>query len=202
MPGVEALFAQLAARLRERPGQPLDLPGVELREAAVVVPLSAAPAGPVLVFTRRPDSLPRHAGQISFPGGVRDPEDTTPLHAALRELREEVGVPEERVSVLGMLDEIPTITEFRVAPFVGLLSPGTVLAPDPVEIAEVIEVPVAALLDPARQRVERWLVRGAERDVYFFEHAGHTIWGATARIVRNLLDVTADLPAWKALVRS
>lgn len=198
---VESLFAQLGARLRERPGQPLDLPGVELREAAVVVPLAAREEGPVLVFTRRPESLPRHAGQISFPGGVRDPADTTPLHAALRELSEEVGVTPERVEVLGMLDEIPTITEFRVAPFVGVLAPGTVLAPDPEEIAEVIEVPVSALLEPTRQRVERWLVRGTERDVYFFEHSGHTIWGATARIVRNLLDVTADLPAWKALLR-
>ena len=199
MPGVEALFAQLAARLRERPGQPLDLPGVELREAAVVVPLSAAPAGPVLVFTRRPDSLPRHAGQISFPGGVRDPEDTTPLHAALRELREEVGVPEERVSVLGMLDEIPTITEFRVVPFVGRLLPGTSLHPNPGEISEVIEVPLGALLEPARQRVERRVIRGEGRDVYFFEYMGHTIWGVTARIVRNLLDQAQDLPAWKDL---
>ena len=100
-----------------------------------------------------------------------------------------------------MLDEIPTITEFRVVPFVGRLAPGTVLDPNPAEIAELIEVPLAALQEPTRQRVEKRFIRGAERDIYFFEYAGHTIWGATARIVRNLLDVTAELPAWKDLRR-
>jgi 8-oxo-dGTP pyrophosphatase MutT (NUDIX family) len=198
---VEPLFDQLAARLKERPGHPLDMPGVVLREASVVVPFAVRDGVPMLVFTRRPDTLRRHAGQISFPGGVREPDDITPLHAALRELHEEIGVGSAQITVLGMLDEIPTITEFRVVPFVGKLAPGTVIVPDPEEIAELIEVPLAVLLEPARQRVERRLVRGVERDIYFFEHAGHTIWGATARIVRNLLDVTADLPAWKALLR-
>lgn len=198
---MEALFAQLAAHLRAHPGQPLELPGVELRQAAVLVPLAVRGAVPVAIFTRRPDTLRRHAGQISFPGGVRDPADTTPLHTALREAEEEVGVGPAEVAVLGMLDEIPTITEFRVVPFVGRLSPQTVLDPSPAEIAELIEVPLAALQEPARQRVEKRFIRGAERDIYFFEYAGHTIWGATARIVRNLLDVTAELPAWKDLRR-
>jgi 8-oxo-dGTP pyrophosphatase MutT (NUDIX family) len=198
---VEALFAQLAAYLRSHPGQPLDLPGLELREAAVLVPLTVRGEVPVAIFTRRQDTLRRHAGQISFPGGVRDPQDTTPLHAALREVHEEVGVRPGAVEVLGMLDEIPTITEFRVVPFVGRLPPQTVLDPNPAEIAELIEVPLAALQEPERQRVEKRFVRGAERDIYFFEYAGHTIWGATARIVRNLLDVTAELQAWKDLRR-
>jgi 8-oxo-dGTP pyrophosphatase MutT (NUDIX family) len=198
---VEPLFEQLAASLREHPGRPLDLPGVVLREASVLVPLTMRDTLPVVIFTRRPDTLRRHAGQISFPGGVRDPGDATPLHVALRELEEEVGVRREQVEVLGMLDEIPTITEFRVVPFVGRLAPGTVLEPDPGEIAEVIEVPLAALFEPARQRVEKRLVRGAERDIYFFEYAGHVIWGATARIVRNLLDLAADLSSWKDLLR-
>jgi 8-oxo-dGTP pyrophosphatase MutT (NUDIX family) len=198
---VEALFTELQEYLRAHPGQPLDLPGVELREASVLVPLTVRGAVPVAIFTRRPDTLRRHAGQISFPGGVRDPQDATPLHAALREAQEEVGIQPASVEVLGMLDEIPTITEFRVVPFVGRLAPDTVLDPSPTEIAELIEVPLAALLEPARQRVEKRLVRGAERDIYFFVYAGHTIWGATARIVRNLLDVTAELPAWKDLLR-
>jgi 8-oxo-dGTP pyrophosphatase MutT (NUDIX family) len=194
---VEALFEELAMRLKEKPGHPLDLPEVELREAAVLVPLTIHHAVPVAIFTRRADTLRRHAGQISFPGGVRDPGDMTPLHVALREVQEEVGVRREDVQVLGMLDEIPTITEFRVVPFVGRLTPETLLSADPAEIAEVIEVPLRALFEPSRQRVEKRLVRGAERDIYFFEYQGHTIWGATARIVRNLLDVAMDLPAWK-----
>ncbi len=167
----------------------------------MLVPLTVRGEVPVAIFTRRPDTLRRHAGQISFPGGVRDPQDETPLHAALREVHEEVGVGPGEVEVLGMLDEIPTITEFRVVPFVGRLSSQTVLDPNPAEIAELIEVPLAALQEPARQRVEKRFVRGAERDIYFFEYAGHTIWGATARIVRNLLDVTAELQAWKDLRR-
>jgi 8-oxo-dGTP pyrophosphatase MutT (NUDIX family) len=197
---VDLLFSQLAARLREQPGRPLDLPGLVLREAAVLVPLTVRGAVPVVIFTRRQETLRQHAGQISFPGGVRDATDLTPLHAALRELEEEVGVPRERVEVLGMLDEIPTITEFRVVPFVGRLEEGIVLDSNPGEIAELIEVPLSALFEPARQRVERRLVRGTERDIYFFEFAGHTIWGATARIVRNLLDRSADLPALKDLL--
>lgn len=196
---MEPLFEQLATRLRAHPGRPLDLAGVVLREAAVLVPLTVHDTLPVAIFTRRTDTLRRHAGQISFPGGVRDAGDVTPLHAALREAKEEVGVGQKDVEILGMLDEIPTITEFRVVPFVGRLLPETVLDPNPDEIAELIEVPLAALLEPARQRVEKRFVRGAERDIYFFEYAGHTIWGATARIVRNLLDVAADLPAWKEL---
>lgn len=198
---VEALFEELGVRLREAPGRPLELPGVALREAAVLVPLTFRDGVATIIFTRRPEAMRRHGGQISFPGGVRDPGDITPLHAALRELHEEVGVPPERVDVLGMLDEIPTITEFRVLPFVGRLPPDTLLTPDPKEIAEVVEVPLWALLEPSRQRVEKRFLLGAERDIYFFEYAGHTIWGATARILRNLLDQAAELPAWKGLRR-
>jgi 8-oxo-dGTP pyrophosphatase MutT (NUDIX family) len=198
---VEPLFAQLKIRLEKRPGQLLDMPEVVLREAAVMVPLGMHDRVPIAFFTKRTATLRRHAGQISFPGGVRDETDTTPLHTALRELEEEVGVKADAVDVLGMLDEIPTITEFRVLPFVGRLADGTVLHPNPTEIAEVIEVPLGALLEPARQRVERRVIRGVERDIYFFEYAGHTIWGATARIVRNLLDQAADLPAWRELLQ-
>jgi 8-oxo-dGTP pyrophosphatase MutT (NUDIX family) len=198
---VEPLFQELATRLKAHPGRPLELPGVVLREAAVLVPLTLRGTLPVVVFTRRQQSLRHHAGQISFPGGVRDAGDVTALHTALRELQEEVGVLPGSVEVLGMLDEIPTITEFRVVPFVGRLATGTRFDVSPAEIAELIEVPVQALQEPSRQRVERRFVLGAERDIYFFEYAGHTIWGATARIVRNLLDMTTDLPAWKELLR-
>ena len=166
-----------------------------------MVPLTLRGGIARIIFTRRAETLRRHGGQISFPGGVRDEADVTPLHAALRELKEEVGVAAESVEVLGMLDEIPTITEFRVTPFVGHLLSGTVLEPDPGEIAEVLEVPVSALLEPARQHVEKRFIRGAERDIYFFEYAGHSIWGATARILRNLLDQAAGLPSWKELHR-
>jgi 8-oxo-dGTP pyrophosphatase MutT (NUDIX family) len=195
---MDARFTQLAERLRQRPGRQLNLPGLELRDSAVLAPFLMRDDVPRLLFTLRPAHLRRHAGQVSFPGGARDPEDPTPLHTALRELREELGVPEDAVDVLGMLDEIPTTSEFRVVPYVGVLDPRVQLRPDADEIAEVVEVPVPALLVPTVRRIEKRFYRGAERDVYFYDVEGHTIWGATARILKNLLELLVDLPAWAA----
>jgi hypothetical protein len=102
------------------------------------------------------------------------------------------------VEVLGMLDEIPTTSEFRVVPYVGLLDPSVALHPDAGEIAELLEIPVSDLLVPGLRRTEKRFYRGAERDVYFYDVGRHTIWGATARILSNLLAVIAGLPAWTA----
>jgi 8-oxo-dGTP pyrophosphatase MutT (NUDIX family) len=189
-------FTELAARLQRHPGRPLNLPGLELRDSSVLVPFLLRGEAPQLLFTLRPAHLRRHAGQVSFPGGVRDPGDATPLHTALRELREELGVPEQSVEVLGMLDEIPTTTEFRVIPYVGVLDPAVPLRPDAGEIAELLEIPLAALQSPGVRRMEKRFFRGAEREVYFYEVGRHTIWGATARILKNLLEVLGELPAW------
>jgi 8-oxo-dGTP pyrophosphatase MutT (NUDIX family) len=191
-------FAQLTEALRHHPGRQLNLPGLELRDSAVLAPFILRGGEPCLLFTLRPAHLRRHAGQVSFPGGARDPEDSTTLHTALRELREELGVAPESVEVLGMLDEIPTTSEFRVVPYVGLLNPSVELHPDAGEIAEVLELPVSDLLVPGLRRTEKRFYRGAERDVYFYEVGRHTIWGATARILSNLLAVISALPAWGA----
>ena len=191
-------FAQLTEALRHHPGRQLNLPGLELRDSAVLAPFVLRGGEPSLLFTLRPAHLRRHAGQVSFPGGARDPEDSTTLHTALRELREELGVSPESVEVLGMLDEIPTTSEFRVVPYVGLLNPSVELHPDAGEIAEVLELPVSDLLVPGLRRTEKWFYRGAERDVYFYDVGRHTIWGATARILSNLLAVISGLPAWSA----
>ena len=189
-------FTELAARLQRHPGRPLNLPGLELRDSAVLAPFLLREGEPRLLFTLRQTHLRRHAGQVSFPGGARDPGDATPLHTALREMREELGVPEQSVEVLGMLDEIPTTSEFRVIPYVGVLDPAGPLRPDTGEIAELLEIPVAALQSPGVRRMEKRFYRGAEREVYFYEVGQHTIWGATARILKNLLEVLAELPAW------
>jgi 8-oxo-dGTP pyrophosphatase MutT (NUDIX family) len=190
-------FTELAARLQRHPGRPLNLPGLELRDSAVLAPFLLKEGVPELLFTLRPAHLRRHAGQVSFPGGARDPGDPTPLHTALRETREELGVPEQSVEVLGMLDEIPTTSEFRVIPYVGVLDPAVPLRPDAGEIAELLEIPVAALQSPGVRRMEKRFYRGAEREVYFYEVGRHTIWGATARILKNLLEVLAELQSWK-----
>lgn len=189
-------FEELRARLTERPGQSLHLPGVSLREAAVLVPLLEKDGEVHLLFTRRTDHLRNHAGQISFPGGSRDTEDPTPLHAALRESQEELGLPTREVDVLGMLDESPTTTLFRIQPFVGVIPADYPFQVSAGEIAELIEVPLAHMIRPGSWRTERARFGRIERDVHFFDYGAHVIWGATARIVKNLFEVASDLPSF------
>lgn len=193
------LFSQLQQRLREQPGRALNLPGLELRESAVLVPLFEREGEPWALFTRRPKTLRSHAGQISFPGGSRDPADPTPLHAALRETSEEVGIPPDQVEVLGMLDEMPTVTRYRIQPFVGVIPGEIELSPNPAEIDVVIEVPLRHLLQPATQRTETWRRGEEEHLVYFFDYREHVIWGATARILVDLFQRARGLPAFEAL---
>lgn len=184
---MDPFFEDVRRRLEAAPGRPLNLPDVALREAAVLVPMFVRGGVPHLLFTRRPLTLRNHAGQISFPGGARDPSDPTPLHTALRETWEELGIPAQAIQVLGVLDEIPTITRFRVVPFVGAIPGDFAYVPSPSEIEEVIEVPLHALMDPAIHRVETRRVEEQEREVYFYDYGRHVIWGATARILKDLL---------------
>lgn len=193
------LFEQLRERLRTQPGRALNLPGLALRESAVLVPLFERGGEPWALFTRRPATLRAHAGQISFPGGARDPSDPTPLHAALREADEELGIPPGAVEVLGMLDEAPTVTQFRIQPFVGVIPGDLQYRPNPAEIDVVIEVPLAELLRPEVPRTETWRRGGEAHLVYFFDYGPHTIWGATARILVDLFERARGLPAFEAL---
>jgi len=196
---VDPLFEQLRARLAQSPGRALNLPGAELREAAVLVPLFIRESTPYVLFTKRPLTLRTHAGQISFPGGGRDPEDATLLHTALRENEEELGIPRDDVTVLGMLDELPTITRYRITPFVGVIPATGAYRPNPVEIEQVLEVPLAHLLDPANHRLERRRERELSHDIHYFDYGAHVIWGATARIMKTLLLLGAELPSIQSL---
>jgi 8-oxo-dGTP pyrophosphatase MutT (NUDIX family) len=196
---VHALFEQLREKLHAEPGRALSLPGLELREAAVLVPLFHRAGVPHILFTKRPMTLRSHAGQFSFPGGGREPSDVTPLHAALREAHEEVGIPPERVNVLGMLDESPTVTNFRIQPFVGVIPGDLTYRPNPREIELILEVPLETLLAPQSPRRELWRRGGREHEVYFFDYGPHVIWGATARILVELFAKASGLPAFEAL---
>ncbi len=189
---MEPFFERLRSRLQANPPKTLNLPGLALREAAVLVPLFMR-AEPQVLLTKRTENLRTHGGQISFPGGSRDETDPTSLHTALRETQEELGIPPSQVEVLGMLNEIPTITQFRVAPFVGVIPPHIAYSASADEIEEVIEVPLSHLLDPAFQRSEKREVFGREREIYFYDYGPHVIWGATAQILRDLLRVIAEL---------
>jgi 8-oxo-dGTP pyrophosphatase MutT (NUDIX family) len=195
----EGLFPQLRERLGAHAPSAVSLPGVRLRESAVLVPLFLRDGEPYVVFTQRHAGLRRHAGQISFPGGARDPEDPTPLHAALRETHEEIGLAPTEVDVLGALDEIPTVTGFRIQPFVGRIPPEFEYRLSAHEIAELIEAPLSALLRPEAKRVQTLPDRPQEKEVYFFDYGPHVIWGATARILNNLFQLAGDLPAFHAL---
>lgn len=191
---MEDFFTQVRERLERRPGKALNLPGVTLREAAVLVPLFIRGGVPYVLLTKRPTTLRKHAGQIAFPGGSRDPEDATPVHTALRETQEEVGISPERVEVLGVLDEFPTITSYRVTPYIGAIPPDLAYVPSAAEIDEILEVPLPHLLNPANQRVELWEGGKAGREVYFYDFGPHVIWGVSGRILKHLLELIADIP--------
>lgn len=154
--------------------------------AAVLVPLVNRPQGLQVLLTQRSAHLPDHPGQISFPGGRVEPDDPTLAAAALRETAEEVGLPAAQVVVLGHLSEYETVTGFRVTPVVGWIEPPLALAPDPVEVADVFEVPLAFLLDPANQQRHYRMQGTLRRDFWAIPYEDRYIWGATAAMLLML----------------
>lgn len=165
-----------------------------LASASVLVPLVMRDDLTVLL-TRRTPHLKAHAGQIAFPGGRVEPDDLDPVHTALREAAEEVGLPREDVEVIGELPTYTTITGFVVTPVVGLVSPELQLRPDPNEVEEAFEVPLSFLMNPAHHQ-RRGFDGGGGRHQFFAMPwtspvaAGaareYFIWGATAAMLRNL----------------
>ncbi len=172
-----------------------------LKRAAVLIPLFKKGGEYHLLLTRRTDKVPLHKGQISFPGGRRDPADPDSLATALREAWEEMGIEAKDVRTLGELDDICTVTDFCVAPFVGLIPYPYPFRVNPHEIEEVIEVPLSTLLDPANFR-EEWQERnGQPRWAFFYQYGRHNIWGATARIIKQFLELMPKKSAegkWRA----
>jgi 8-oxo-dGTP pyrophosphatase MutT (NUDIX family) len=164
-----------------------DPPTGKDRPAAVMVPVLDL-AEPRLVFTVRSLEVRDHKGEISFPGGVRHEEDPDLLRTALRETEEELGIPPERFEVLGSLAPTQTVVSgFLIVPFVGLLRGRPPMAPNPVEIAEVLELEVRRLAEVER---EAGVDRDGERSTWFaYEVDGNTVWGATGRIVHTFLEV-------------
>ncbi|MEK7820312.1 MAG: CoA pyrophosphatase [Pseudomonadota bacterium] len=160
----------------------------DLRPAAVLVPIVLREEGLTVLFTRRTDHLAHHAGQISFPGGHIEEGDPEPAAAALRETEEEVGLDRRHVRVIGRLDRYVTRTGFDVTPVVGLVTPPFAVTPDPTEVAEVFEVPLAFLLDPANHKRMSRDVEGVARHFYAVPYGDYFIWGATAGMVMNLYE--------------
>lgn len=164
-----------------------------LPRAAVLLPLYDQRGDIHVLFTRRSELVEHHKGQISFPGGGADPADRDLAHTALRETWEEIGVAMEDVQVLGELDEMITVSNFLVRPFVGrMLVPGPYpFAHSEIEVAEILEVPLAHLRDAANVFTEQRVYQGREITAYSYRFGDHLIWGATARILKQFLDLTA-----------
>lgn len=162
------------------------------RQAAVLAPVITRSTGPHLLFTKRAAHLGQHPGQMSFPGGGREPEDDSLETTALREAHEEIGLHPEEVDVVGRLDDIPTISGYGVRPFVAR-APDREYVPNEHEVAEIAVLSLDELTDLDNYRSECRV--HSERDdvrIHYFEVDGYTVWGATGRILVQFLEVATD----------
>jgi 8-oxo-dGTP pyrophosphatase MutT (NUDIX family) len=183
---VAALRATLASRAR-REGAPPDHPA---RPSATLVLLTPGPAGPALVFTQRMAALHSHAGQVSFPGGKLSADDADATACALREAGEELGIDPAAVEVVGLLDDVLTPTGFLITPVVARARRPLEYRPNPAEVDEVFTVPVARLRDPVTYRSQGSLLHaGVDYALHEYHYEGHVVWGATARMVYQLLEL-------------
>lgn len=186
---------ELARLLRER--KKVVLPADGLTTAAVLVPLYRKEGRYHVLLTKRSDEVEHHKGEISFPGGKLDPSDADLIACALRETAEEIGIAPEHVQILGELDDFYTVaTHFHVVPFVGLIPHPYPLRPSAREIAGVVTPPVDIFFDPKARSEEVWYFQGRLVNVVAYSWEGHTIWGATARILKHFAElVLAWAPA-------
>jgi len=168
-------------------------PKPPLTPAAVLVPLVLRPEGMTVLLTKRTAHLAAHAGQISFPGGRLEESDTDAADAALRETEEEIGLSRAEIELIGRLDTYVVRTGFEVTPLVGLLTPPFTTRRDEFEVAEIFEVPLAFILDPANhQRQSRVDFGGVKREFWVLPYRDYFIWGATAGMLVNLYEVLRD----------
>ena len=185
----DALRARLASRAPQTQAE------WDARPAAVLVPLYLEQGEWHVLLTQRTDLVEHHKGQVSFPGGRVDDDDDDRVQTALREAEEEIGLKPEHVAVLGQLDELLTVTQYRITPIVGVIPWPYPFVLSTVELSEVFGAPLRWLADPANLETQYRdpIAPGRPVPVYYFRHEGHTIWGATARMLLNLLEVVRPL---------
>ena len=160
------------------------------RVAAVMVPLVQRGDDWSVILTQRPDTMPSHPGQIAFPGGKREFGEST-LNAALRETEEEIGIERHFVTIVGRLPSFNVISNFRVTPFIGLIDPKAVITPDPYEVADVFEVPLAFLMNPENHVERTTFFEGKDHVMIDMPYTGEhgifrNIWGMTAMTIYRL----------------
>jgi 8-oxo-dGTP pyrophosphatase MutT (NUDIX family) len=182
---VTSILARLKDHLPREPA-PLD-PDPDLVPAGVLVPLFVAAEQFQVLFIQRTLMVKDHRGQIAFPGGVRDPEDAHLLATALRETEEEIGLAPESVEVLGTLAPVATITGYHITPFVGLIPHPYDFRPSPREVKRLLPLPLAEFYAPGRWRSGPYVFQGRTTRVCYWQNGQEVVWGATARILLNLL---------------
>jgi 8-oxo-dGTP pyrophosphatase MutT (NUDIX family) len=160
-----------------------------LTDSAVLLPIFEKDGKCHILFTKRTSHLSHHQGQISFPGGGRHEDDKSPLETALRESREEIGLKEKDIEVLGELDDAATASShYRITPFVGLIPYPYQFKKDDFEVEEIFDLPLEDLMK-ADKKEEDMVFMGVPVRVYTFEVGGRVIWGATAWILNQFLDI-------------
>ncbi len=161
--------------------------------SAVLVPILSGDGEDRLLFTKRTQTLNSHKGQVCFPGGKRSPEDPDLVATALREAEEEVGIRPADVELLGVLDDVATLTGFTITPVVGRIRAPYPFRPNPAEIDRLLEVPLAELLVPEAIALEERITPGGQvLNIYSFWAEGDLVWGATARITKRFVDLLTD----------
>ena len=183
---VEPTEDEIRLRLAAQPPLVIERPGFQ--PAAVLVPLFPRDGHWNVLLTRRTRTVEKHKGEISFPGGHQDPEDADLSATALREAEEEVGIPGREVRILGRLDEIITLTRFRIRPYAGVIPYPFTVRSSPEEIAEVITLPLIEFQTPQRYLKRSFTAEGKDYPVYYYQVAGYIVWGATAKILRQFLE--------------
>lgn len=158
------------------------------RQAAVLMAFVLREEEPHFLLTRRTQTVATHKGQISFPGGVRETGDTTLIETALRETQEEIGVNRQKVRVLGQFHDYRAVTDHLVRPVVGMVSSEATFQPQLDEVAYLLEVPFG-FFQETTPSVERRFRNGRFHDVYFYNYRGETVWGLTARMIRDFLEL-------------
>lgn len=160
-----------------------------LIEAAVLIPIVERNDGLKVILTKRSNNLKQHPGQISFPGGKSEKTDKSLVATALRETKEEIGINNKNVEILGQLSKHVTITGFKITPFIGRIRMGFSTEIQTSEVSEIFEVPLSYLSNPRNFRVESVKWKGKKRFFYSIPYGPYYIWGATARILKNLADL-------------
>jgi 8-oxo-dGTP pyrophosphatase MutT (NUDIX family) len=187
----EKLRQVLASRQR------IELNNIGLTQSAVLIPIFCKDGEYHILFTQRTDQVQHHKGQISFPGGARSDGDATLKDTALRESREEIGLKAKDAEVVGELDDTPTTTSgYNISPFVAFIPHPYKFVLSPYEITEIFSIPISALMHKAKRKKEHDTFGGQVFVGYSYEYEGRVIWGATARIVEQLLEI------WQSICRA